>query len=298
MIWLKYSIYVLLVLIPVIIAISIYCAAVIVRHRTFIESDCTPADFGLAYTPFSVNATRDAVLAGWFIPAKTSCAVIIASHGVADSKNGILAYLVPYIEAGFSLAVYDLRHHKDSTGKYCSLGYWESRDLLCITEYVQVHFADGQPICYWGFSLGATVSLMAAARTDTITAIIAQSPFVSIHQVVAHYAMQFYHLPPWPFVSIALRFMEWITRADTREVNICRIAGKLADMPVLLIGSPDDTQVPLHWLETIQRVLGDSADLLVGPYGHMDLGMEDETYEPERQEIIHSTAFLKNAVSE
>ena len=294
---LHYILFLLLALIPIIIALSIYCALVIVRHRTMVDCDCTPADFGLEYSSFSIKGNCDAVLSGWFIPAKNSDAVIIASHGVADSKNGILSYLVPYVAAGYSLVVYDLRHHKDSTGKYCSLGYWESRDLVTMTEYVKDSLANGQPICYWGFSLGATVSLLAAANTKDVSAVISQSPFVSIRQVVSHYMVRFYHLPAWPTVPIGISFMDWLAETSSRDVDIAGIADKLTNTPILLIGSPNDTQVPLHWLETLQRIIGDSADLLVGPYGHPDIGQNNQSYEPERQEITYSTAFLKNALA-
>jgi len=204
---------------------------------------------------------------------------------------------VPYVEAGFSLVVYDLRHHKDSSGKYCSLGFWECRDLVLMTDYVKDALAENLPICYWGFSLGATVSLLAAARTKNVTAVISQSPFASIRQVVTHYMVQFYRMPPWPVVPIGIALMEWITGSRARDVDIGCVTNQLKNMPILLIGSPEDTQVPLHWLETIQHILGESTDLLVGPYGHPDIGQNNQSYEPERQEITYSTAFLKNAIA-
>ena len=49
--------------------------------------------------------------------AAHSRAVIIASHGVADSKNGVMAALVPFVRAGYSLVLYDMRHHNESSGR-------------------------------------------------------------------------------------------------------------------------------------------------------------------------------------
>ena len=292
----SYIISVILIAIPVIILLSVLCAFVILKHKTLVLCEDTPADYGLPFTPFSCEGEHGAVLAGWYIPARNQRAVIIASHGIADSKNGILSYLLPYLNRDFSLVVYDMRHHNESTGKHCTLGYWEHKDLIRLTAYVKETFANDAPLCYWGFSLGASISLIAAAVVPDVSAVIAQSPFVSIHQVVRHYITRFYYLPPWPFVPLALLIADWISGARSAEINVCRVAGLLRHIPLLLIGSSNDRQVPLQWLEALQRVIGNSADLLVGPYGHMDIGRNAETYEPERQEIIHSAAFLINSI--
>ena len=271
------------------------CSWVITGYRTFTAQEQTPADFGLEFESFTVKGTNGASLSCWFIPANDSRALLIASHGVADGKNGLLPCLLPFLRSGFSIVMYDLRHHGESTGKHCTLGYLETRDLLLLTDYVKARLSDGKPICYWGFSLGATISLLAAAERTDVPAVVARGPFESIRQVVSHYAWKFYFLPPWPLTPMALKFVEWRTGARVDEVNVRLAADKLQSTPILLIGSENDRQVPLEWLENIRRYTGPLSGLLVGPYGHEDMYdiMESDYMDSER-----AISFLAEAIKE
>ncbi len=278
----------------VVVTASYVCSRMITGYSTFVRCDDTPETFGLDFARFTVEGARNARISCWHVPASDSQAVIVASHGLADSKSSMFQYLLPFLNAGFSLVVYDLRHHCESTGKQCTLGYWETEDLLRITEHVKQHFATGKPVCYWGFSLGGIVSLLAAARTVDVVAVVAQGPFVSMREVVTYYARRFYFMPTWPVISLGLKFVEWRTGARVNDVDICAVGGKLSRVPILLIGSSDDRQVPLEWLERIRDSIGPSAELVVGPYGH-----DDDTggfLESTGEDIDLAITFLKDAI--
>jgi len=251
-------------------AAAVVCSFIITSYKTYQPFASTPGDYGFAYTPFTVNGARGAVLSCWYIPATNARAVLVCSHGIADSKEGILPAVLPYVTAGFSVVVYDLRRHHESTGAHCTLGYWETEDLLAITDHVTSTLAPGMPVCYWGFSLGATVSLLAAARRDDITAVIAQSPFVTLRQGVGYYAWHFYRLPPWPVVPLGLAVTQWRTGMDPDAVDVRRAAARLRATHTLLVGAEEDRQVPLEWLKEIQAAIGARAQLVVGPYGHTE----------------------------
>ena len=250
---------------------SYICSLIITRYRTFTAQTQTPGDFGLNYDQFNVKGANKAKLSCWVIPAKEAKAVMIVSHGVADGKSGLLHCVLPFVKSGFSIVMYDLRHHGESTGDYCTLGYYETEDLLHLTDYVKENLANGKPLCYWGFSLGATVSILAAAKRNDINGVVARSPFENIKNVVKHYAWNFYYMPYFPVVPIALKFFEWKTGAKINEVNIYKFTAKLEKTPILLIGSEDDRQVPLKWLKSIRTKIGNSTELLIGPYGHTEI---------------------------
>ncbi len=266
--WLKYCAGAGLVLVLVTLLVACACAWMMRRYTTYTPLDISPADCGLTFIPFRVRGAAGASLACWFIPAEQPRAVLIASHGVADSKNGLLPYLLPYQRAGFSLVLYDLRHHGESTGRDCTLGYFETRDLLEITRQVRADYANGLPVVYWGFSLGATTALLAAARDVQVAAVVAQSPFVSLRETVRHYAWRFFHVPA-TLAALGVRIFEWQTGARANDVDVPRAAASLAGRPILLIGSPTDRQVPSVWLERLHTALP-GAELLFGPFGHDD----------------------------
>jgi len=287
----------IIILVVLICAISLIpmgyiCSLIILSHQKPDSSGDNPKNYNLEYRSFNIEGSNNANLACWFVPAENSHAVLIVTHGIADSKNSIFPQLIPYVKAGFSLVVYDMRHHYESTGKYCTLGFWETKDLILVTKYVEKYLANNLPICYWGFSLGATVSILAAAKMENITAVVAQSPFVSLKSVVYYYSRKFYHFFPWPVIDIALIFFQKKTGAVFKEVDIKQYRKELHRKPVLLIGSERDSQVPLKWLKAIQYNLGPSAELLVGPYGHNDCIKNNS----QRKDIEFAVKFLNTAI--
>lgn len=249
-----------------------YCASyIIMRYRTYIVPPSgTPLP---SRERFCVEGVHGAQLACWYMATQeSSCkGVVIASHGIADSKNGIAPYITHFLVRGYDCVVYDLRHHNESSGAYCTLGGHETDDLVAITRYVRQHYAAARPVYYWGFSLGATISLCAAAICGDIAGVAAQAPFVSIRQVLRHYMWKFYRLPPWPTVNVACFFLRQRTgiRCDAIDVRRCALA--LARTPVFVYGSCDDRQVPARWLRTIAETIGHVAQVEEGPYGHMDM---------------------------
>lgn len=253
--------------------VSVVCSYLITSYGTFTSFEVTPGDFGFGYERFVVEGAGGARIACWAVPAEGARGVVIASHGIADSKQGILPYVVKIREAGYTLVLYDMRHHGESSGRHCTLGYYETEDLARVTARVRSEYAGGKPLFYWGFSLGGTVSMLAAARDEGVMGVVAQSPFPSMREVVRHYVWRFYRLPPEPLVWLGLKIMEWRTGARVDEVNVRRVADKLRGRPVLLIGSKNDRQVPVRWLEEMRAALGEGAELVIGPYGHEEVCM-------------------------
>jgi len=271
---------------------SVACSYLITSYTTYSSFELTPADFGLAYERFVVEGARGARISCWYIPAVNARALVIVTHGIAASKSDVLPYVIQFNKAGYALILYDLRHHSESTGAHCTLGYWETEDLVQVTAQARAVYTPDKPVLYWGFSLGGTVALLAAARVAEVRGIVAQSPFPSLHEVVWYYAWKFYHVPPFPVVTLGIKLMEWRTGARAGEVDVGRAAAGLQGRRVLLIGSHNDRQVPLRWLEEMKEQLGEKAELVVGPYGHDDGFITSEGREGEHADIGHALVFF------
>jgi len=271
---------------------SVACSYLITSYTTYSSCELTPADLGLAYERFMVEGARGARISCWYLPATNARALVIVTHGIAASKSDVLPYVIQFNKAGYALVLYDLRHHSESTGAHCTLGYWETEDLVRVTAHVRAEYAQDRPVLYWGFSLGGTVALLAAARVTEVRGIVAQSPFPSVREVVRYYAWKFYHVPAFPVVTLGIKLMEWRTGARAGEVDVGRSAAGLQGRPVLLIGSHNDRQVPLRWLEEMKEQLGEKAELVVGPYGHDDGFITSEGTGGEHADIGHALAFF------
>ncbi len=295
--WLKLAGRITLYAGALVVLLSLVCSYLITSYKTYNALDITPADFDLAYEAFSVPAARGARISCWHIPAAQPRALVIVSHGIADSKQGVLPFVLPFVKAGYSLILYDVRHHGESTGAHCTLGYFETDDLVRVTAHARRVYGAGVPVCYWGFSLGGTVSLLAAARQPGVHAVVAQSPFPSLREVVCYYAWRFYHLPAFPVVTLGIKLMEWRTGARAAAVDVRAVAAQLRGRPLLLIGSQNDRQVPVRWLQEMQTNLGASAQLILGPYGHDDGFLAREELDDEHADITHALAFFERAAT-
>ena len=271
---------------------GIWCYFKITRQAGKKTFSSLPGDFGYAYSDLKIKGENGVELACWYIPSRSKKGVLIASHNLGGNKSSAFTYLRPYVEEGYSLLMYDFRGHGGSDKAACTLGYLETKDLLIITDYVKSQLAEGSPIFYWGFSLGATVSLLAAARGGCVKAIIAHSPFVSLGQVLRHYAKAFYHVPSRTSTFITLYLMKRFQGVLAEEVDVGRAARHLADMPILLIGGARDRQVPEEWLMRLAALLP-KAELLFGPYGHWELPFTEVYNVSSRPDIERGIAFLK-----
>ena len=271
---------------------GVWCYFKITRQAGKKTFSSLPGDFGYAYSELRVKGEDGVELAVWYIPASDKKGVVIASHNLGGNKSSAFTYLRPYVEAGYALVMYDFRGHGDSEKAYCTLGYRETRDLLALTDYVSSQLAEGCPIFYWGFSLGATISLLAASRGGKVSAVIAHSPFVSLPQVLRHYARTFYHVPSRACAFIVLALLKRYQGVQAEEVDVARAARHLEDMPILLIGGARDRQVPEEWLMRLGALLP-KAELLLGPYGHWELPFTEVYNVSSRPDIERGIAFLK-----
>ena len=269
-----------------------WCYIWITRPRGAESFSSLPSDFGYAYSDLRVKGDGGAELALWYIPAEERRGIIIASHNVGGNKSSAFSYLRPYVDAGFSLVMYDFRGHGASEKAPCTLGFRETRDLLAISEYVRDELSEGLPLFYWGFSLGATISLLAAAKGSLVKAVIAHSPFISLPQVLEHYAKTFYHVPGRPCAFVALGLLKHYQGVRSEEVDVARAAHSLGDLPILLIGGARDRQVPEEWLMRLGALLP-KAEILLGPYGHWELPFTELYSRESRPDIERGIAFLK-----
>lgn len=271
---------------------GVWCYFKITRQAGKKTFSSLPGDFGYAYSEMRVKGEGGVELAVWYIPAKDKKGVLIASHNLGGNKSSAFTYLRPYVEEGYSLVMYDFRGHGDSEKAYCTMGYHETRDLAILTDYVASELAEGLPIFYWGFSLGATISLLAAAQNGKVRAVIAHSPFVSLVQVLKHYAKTFYHVPGRACVFLVLSLLKRFQGVRAEEVDVARAARHLEEMPILLIGGARDRQVPEEWLMRLSALLP-KAELLLGPYGHWELPFTEVYNVSSRPDIERGIAFLK-----
>jgi hypothetical protein len=136
-----------------------------------------PADFGLRSETVSFDAKDGIPLKGWWLPASGMArgAVIIA-HGIDHTRQVMLPRAVFLVRGGYNVLALDLRGHGESGGSIVSPGLLEAGDILGALRYIRSR-GDNEPVAVLGVSYGAVASLIAAAESPEIVAVVADGAY-------------------------------------------------------------------------------------------------------------------------
>jgi hypothetical protein len=98
--------------------------------------------------------------------------VIILSHGWGSSRIGALSRVPALLPLSSCIIAWDMRGQGDAPGT-CTLGARETRDLRLLCGEVP----GSAPLVLMGWSLGAGVSIAAAADVTRVAGVIAEAPY-------------------------------------------------------------------------------------------------------------------------
>jgi fermentation-respiration switch protein FrsA (DUF1100 family) len=140
---------------------------------------------------------------------------------------------------GYAVVFFDERFHGDSGGTNTTLGYYESIDLETILDDAVQRFGNGYDIGLVGESMGAVAAILCASRRQTIRFVIADCPFADLEVLITQLVKRDFHLPKWPFVSLARLMFDGMTGAKMRDVSPI-IAIRSLTMPILFCHGKND----------------------------------------------------------
>src|SRR5699024_7311604 len=84
------------------------------------------------------------------------------------------------LEKGYRIVMFDFRYAGDSDGEMATVGAKEQLDLLGVIDWADENYEE--PIGLLGISMGASTSLLAAAQTDDVIGVVADSPFSDLQE--------------------------------------------------------------------------------------------------------------------
>jgi uncharacterized protein len=181
---------------------------------------------------------------------------VVYLHGVADNRSSSVGVIDRFGKRGFDIIAYDSRAHGDSSGDFCTYGFFEKRDLLRVVDGI----ASG-PIVLIGTSLGAGVALQEAALDARITAIVAAETFSDLRTVAAERAPFFFTAQ---VIDRAFRIAEEQGRFNATEVSPVA-AAKTIRIPVLLVHGANDTDTSPDHSRRVLAALDGPKRLIVVP---------------------------------
>jgi fermentation-respiration switch protein FrsA (DUF1100 family) len=292
--WLKVILIILLAAIAAFLGISVYLGhSMTAVERVAITE--TPASYGLDYEEVSFPSRIDELtLYGWYLPAGGSDEVIIMVHGAeqhrADPGIKMLDIACGLVEHGYNVLMFDLRGHGESDGDRMSAGYYETRDLGGAVDYVVGLGFDN--IGVLGFSMGAVTAIMTAADCDDIDAIVSDSAYADLNDMIEPQFAERTSFPSF-FLRPLLFMVEMMYGVDFTAIKPVEVVGDIAPRPIFFIqGGLDDTVPPAHAQSLLEASNNPSNQLwLVPDVGHVEAYL---TYPEEYMSRV--TAFFDSAL--
>src|SRR5689334_12462616 len=215
----------------------------------------TPTTFLSEYTfsPFETQVegyeevalrTGDGLrLSGWWFPRPDSKQVVIGLAGHRSPKSDLLGIGSGLWRAGNNVLLFDWRSRGQSDVAQHSLAYYELRDAEAAVAYVLQRVPEAR-LGIIGYSMGASVALLLAARAPRVAAIVADSPFTGIAEVVAHGAARL-RVPPRLVVPMADRMTNWRYGYRFGAVRPIEALAAISPRPLLLIHGDADSLIPV-----------------------------------------------------
>lgn len=193
----------------------------------------SPGDLGLPFEDVSFDIRDEASgeplrIAGWWIPHPDARGrTVLILHGYADAKVGSIAWAPTWHALGWNILAIDLRAHGESSGRFCTGGYFERHDVGQVINLLRARRPDEtRRLVLFGISFGAAVAVAAAVQRTDIDAIVLDSPVPDFAQA-AMIQMNGLGAPSGLLRRLAVKLAQQITGAQYADVRMLDLISSL-----------------------------------------------------------------------
>lgn len=230
---------------------------------------------GYTFSPWELQVEHEPIefvsgnltIRGWWLPCPGSQQVVIGCTGHRGAKHELLGIGSGLWRAGNNVLLFDFRGRGASDGDICSLAFHEMADLQAAVAYACGRMPDAR-LGVIGYSMGAAVSLLVAAQEPRIQAVVADSSFATMRDVVA-FAYQRRRLPATPVIHLADAINRRRYGYSYASVEPIRSIGSISPRPLLLIHGDRDLTIPVEHSRQLFEAAGEPKELWIVPgVGH------------------------------
>jgi uncharacterized protein len=193
------------------------------------------------------DINKNVLLKGWLFEVKSSNKTIILAHGYGKNRLQFemktLDMIKSFLDKNINVLAFDFRDSGQSGGDTNSMGFYEKDDLLGAIRFIKSQGT--KHIVLMGFSEGASTSILAAAQSSDVEAIIADSPFSDLNSYLKS------NLTVWngfnfiPLNKTITFSVHLFSGVDPSKVSPINVIGKISPRPILFIHSKDDAKIPV-----------------------------------------------------
>ncbi len=227
----------------------------------------TPFEMGVPYESVAFPAPDGTVLRGWWLSRPESRRVTITCGGYRGHRADMLGIGSALWRDGSNVLIFDYRGHGELAGTLVTLGYQEVQDLLAAVSFVKERIPDAATGVI-GYSMGASVAIMAAARCPEIGAVVADSPFARQREVVNLHVRQVTRVPLNPLLNVVDLLLGHVGGYHFRDVEPLREVDLIAPRPLLLIHGEADNVTDPRDSRALYEAAGEPKELWTVPGVH------------------------------
>ena len=212
-----------------------------------------PEEFRLAVEPVTITTDDGVKLAAWLLPRPGAPAVVLL-HGYPAEKADLLP-IAAALAPRFTVLLLDQRYFGASGGRATTIGYRERGDLRRTIDFLATRGFN--EVGVFGFSLGGAVALLTAAEDPRIRAVAAYAPFADL-KTLGYELYGWLWVLKYPFVALLRGWSLLFLGHDITAASPERAAAALS-IPVLIVASREDEQIPFEHTERLRRALAGNA---------------------------------------
>lgn len=221
------------------------------------EFTITPFETGVTFEDVRFPAEgMDHLVSGWWLVRPETSRVIIGCTGYRARKSDLIGISSALWRAGFNVLLFDYHGHGDALGQRVTLAHREMSDFFGALDYALQRVPEAR-IGVLGYSMGASIAIMGAARRPEIRAVVADSPFATHADVFSYRIAQTLRVPATPVASVANRMLPYVAGYHAEDVAPLHEIVEIAPRPILLIHGCDDTAIPVAHTRRLYDAAGE-----------------------------------------
>ena len=219
------------------------------------EDLVSPSNFGLDYSSVSFPASDGLTIRGWLLETSIDAPIVIFLHGIlanrATPSERVFGIAGQLVQNGYNILMFDFRAQGESGGKKITAGVDESDDLLSAIKYLREEGFGGK-IGVLGFSMGAATALLTSAKTNEISAVVADSSYTDVLSIIK--ALFEKKNIPYILAPICIYGVKLFYGVDFGKISPLNALRQIS-IPVFVIHGGQDNTVPVEEAYQLREVI-------------------------------------------
>lgn len=234
-------------------------------RRTYLQDyTFTPWELGVPYEQIRLQTSDGLTLRGWWLPQPAARSVVIGCHGHIGGKHDLLGIGTGLWRAGHNVLLFDFRGRGESDPWPNTLVSREVQDLVTAIAFARQRLPVGR-IGVIGFSMGAAVTILAAAQQPDVRAVVADSAFTSARDLIGERMRQILRVPPGTLVALTDALNERRHGYRLSQVRPIDAIRQIAPRPLLIVHAGGDTLIPVSHAHQLFAAARQPKELWVCP---------------------------------